>query len=155
MEYLHFSKTISMKRNTRPSSVPFGLLTIALTPSSQLREHFTCGRRVLFCCRAENFKVKTKNKKKTAKRNKQTKKNKDDSEEEDSEELDVIQFDEGSEHDELMDQVPPDSADAECMFCSRLFSMDKSGESWLKCLMCGLWAHYDCAGPEFDRYLDL
>jgi uncharacterized protein YraI len=97
--------------------------------------------------------VKTKNKKKTAKRNKQTKKNKDDSEEEDSEELDVIQFDEGSEHDELMDQVPPDSADAECMFCSRLFSMDKSGESWIKCLMCGLWAHYDCAGPEFDTWI--
>lgn len=101
----------------------------------------------------ENKLVKTKNKKKTAKRNKQTKKNKDDSEEEDSEELDVIQFDEGSEHDELMDQVPPDSADAECMFCSRLFSMDKSGESWIKCLMCGLWAHYDCAGPEFDTWI--
>ncbi|CAH2056965.1 unnamed protein product, partial [Iphiclides podalirius] len=72
---------------------------------------------------------KTKNKKKTAKRKQQTKKNRNDREEEDSEERDVIQFDEDSEHDELMDQVSPDSADAECMFCSNLFSMDKSGES--------------------------
>ncbi|CAH2037488.1 unnamed protein product, partial [Iphiclides podalirius] len=96
---------------------------------------------------------KTKNKKKTAKRNKQTKKNRNDREEEDSEERDVTQFDEDSEDDELMDHVSPDSADAECMFCSNLFSMDKSGESWIKCLMCGLWAHYDCAGPEFDTWI--
>ncbi|KAF9408814.1 hypothetical protein HW555_011619 [Spodoptera exigua] len=68
-------------------------------------------------------------------------------------EMGIVKFDEGSEHDELMDQVPPDSADAECMFCSSLFSMDKSGESWIKSLMCGLWAHYDCAGPEYDTWI--
>ncbi|GBP34191.1 Probable RNA-directed DNA polymerase from transposon BS [Eumeta japonica] len=62
-------------------------------------------------------------------------------------------FDEDSEPDELMGQACPDSADAECMFCQILFSTENRGEKWIRCIMCELWAHYDCAGPEFDTWI--
>ncbi|CAH2098502.1 unnamed protein product [Euphydryas editha] len=32
-------------------------------------------------------------------------------------------------------------------------SNDIHGETWVKCLMCGLWAHNDCAGPESDVWI--
>ncbi|KAJ8943347.1 hypothetical protein NQ318_000562 [Aromia moschata] len=70
----------------------------------------------------ENKLTRTKNKKKTGR-----KKNKTDSEDEYSEEEDAIQFGPDSEPDELMGQECPDSVDAECMFCQRLFFEDTRG----------------------------
>lgn len=43
--------------------------------------------------------------------------------------------------------------DAECIFCSGKFSEDSSGELWIMCLMCNLWAHTECAGAEKDNYI--
>lgn len=40
-----------------------------------------------------------------------------------------------------------------CIFCGMLFSNDTHGETWMKCLMCGLWAHNDCAEPEFETWI--
>lgn len=47
----------------------------------------------------------------------------------------------------------PDEDDAVCLFCEGLFSEDTMGELWVKCLMCGMWAHNDCAGSEKDIYI--
>ncbi|KAK9721445.1 hypothetical protein QE152_g21566 [Popillia japonica] len=34
--------------------------------------------------------------------------------------------------------------DAECLFCSKLYSADKHGEQWVKCTnKCYQWAHED------------
>lgn len=40
------------------------------------------------------------------------------------------------------------SYDEECIFCQELYSNDKNGESWIKCIKCGRWAHELCAGVE-------
>ncbi|KAJ8958699.1 hypothetical protein NQ318_016426 [Aromia moschata] len=74
----------------------------------------------------ENKLTRTKNKKKTGR-----KKNKTDSGDEESEEEDAIQFVTDSEPNELMGQESPDSVDAECIFCQRLFSEDTRGETWI------------------------
>ncbi|KAF5272108.1 hypothetical protein FQA39_LY01191 [Lamprigera yunnana] len=55
-----------------------------------------------------------------------------------------------SDPDVLTGQGSPDSPDAECMFCQQLFSGDIQRDMWIHCLMCGLWAHNDCVGLEFD-----
>ena len=34
--------------------------------------------------------------------------------------------------------------DAECLFCTGLFSHDKHGEKWVQCVRCHRWAHEDC-----------
>lgn len=72
---------------------------------------------------------------------------------EDYEDEGGIQFDTDSEPDATIGQQAPDSADAECMFCQELFSEDIQGETWIKCLICGLWAHNDCAGSEIETWV--
>ncbi|KAL3281146.1 hypothetical protein HHI36_004365 [Cryptolaemus montrouzieri] len=71
----------------------------------------------------------------------------------DSDDEKEIYFDTDSEPDSLMRQEAPDSKDAECMFCNNLFSQDTREETWLKCLICGLWDNGDCAGAEFDTWI--
>lgn len=48
--------------------------------------------------------------------------------------------------------IEPDLNDAICIFCDVMFSNDKKGELWIQCLVCHLWAHNECAGPESDHY---
>ncbi|GBN12694.1 hypothetical protein AVEN_112825-1 [Araneus ventricosus] len=47
----------------------------------------------------------------------------------------------------------PDSSEATCIFCGGKFSEDTRGEVWVKCGMCQMWAHLDCAGAETDSYV--
>lgn len=47
----------------------------------------------------------------------------------------------------------PDKEDASCLFCEGKFSGDKNEELWVQCLMCGMWAHSDCAGAEKKKYV--
>lgn len=37
--------------------------------------------------------------------------------------------------------------------CWMYFSKDSSGETRIKWILCGLWVHYDCAGPKFDTWI--
>ena len=34
--------------------------------------------------------------------------------------------------------------DAECLYCTRLFSHDKHGEKWVQCVKCYSWTHEVC-----------
>ncbi|KAL4705758.1 hypothetical protein ACJJTC_018357 [Scirpophaga incertulas] len=70
-----------------------------------------------------------------------------------SDDDEMILFDTDSEPEGLEKRTAPDTEDAECMFCHMLFSNDTQGETWIKCLMCGLWAHNDCAGAEFETWI--
>lgn len=56
---------------------------------------------------------------------------------------------------EVIPGVTPsqDHEDAECIFCCGKFSEDTSGELWVMCLMCNLWAHSECAGAEKENYI--
>lgn len=92
-------------------------------------------------------KDKKQKQKKTSIGNKKTK-TRDESEGEED-----IQFDSDSEPDAPIGREAPDTADAACMFCQELFSENAAGELWVRCLMCKLWAHNDCAGPEFDTWI--
>lgn len=47
----------------------------------------------------------------------------------------------------------PDQDDAACLFCESLFSNDSKGELWVKCMICEMWAHNECAGCEKDYYV--
>ena len=38
-----------------------------------------------------------------------------------------------------------DSSDAECFYCSGMFSEDNNGEDWIRCSRCLKWAHTLCA----------
>jgi len=38
--------------------------------------------------------------------------------------------------------------DAECLFCTGLFSHDKHGGKWAQCVRCYRWAHEDCGVEE-------
>ncbi|XP_069669360.1 uncharacterized protein [Periplaneta americana] len=38
--------------------------------------------------------------------------------------------------------------DAECLFCTGLFSDDTRGEKWVQCSKCRRWAHEDCGADE-------
>jgi hypothetical protein len=40
--------------------------------------------------------------------------------------------------------------DAECLFCTGLFSHDKHGEKWAQYVRCYRWAHEDCGVEEDD-----
>jgi hypothetical protein len=35
-----------------------------------------------------------------------------------------------------------------CIHCQEIFSHSKVGEVWVKCSLCGYWAHDACAGVE-------
>lgn len=41
-----------------------------------------------------------------------------------------------------------DSADEECLYCCNSKEADSSGEQWCRCILCGRWTHYLCAGIE-------
>lgn len=41
-----------------------------------------------------------------------------------------------------------DDNDAECLFCTGLFSQDTHGEKWGKCIQCYRWAHEECGADE-------
>ncbi|GBO10776.1 hypothetical protein AVEN_67330-1 [Araneus ventricosus] len=49
---------------------------------------------------------------------------------------------------DINDGDKPDSSEATCIFCDGKFSEDTRGEVWVKCFMCQMWAHLDCAGAE-------
>ncbi|KAL0809939.1 hypothetical protein ABMA28_010794 [Loxostege sticticalis] len=70
----------------------------------------------------------------------------------DSEDEEDVPLDSDTDPDPIFGDVP-NSADAECMFCQQLFSENTRGELWVRCMMCELWAHNDCAGPEFDTWI--
>ncbi|GBP24910.1 hypothetical protein EVAR_12574_1 [Eumeta japonica] len=59
--------------------------------------------------------------------------------------------------DESEDENPvriyPENSDTTCIFCYSKFSDDTSGEIWVMCQSCELWAHNDCAGAEGDYYI--
>lgn len=102
----------------------------------------------------ENNLTKAKNKKQNKTKGKQPKgKTKTKNVPVDSDDDEMVLFDSDSETDALIGFVAPDSEDAECIFCHMLYSNDTQGETWIKCLMCGLWAHIDCAGAEFDTWI--
>ncbi|GBM79432.1 hypothetical protein AVEN_213288-1 [Araneus ventricosus] len=46
-----------------------------------------------------------------------------------------------------------DKPDSTCIFCNGKFSEDTRGEVWVKCVMCQMWAHLDCAGAETASYV--
>lgn len=39
-----------------------------------------------------------------------------------------------------------DEDDCACLYCNDLYSRSKSYEGWLKCQLCGMWCHSECAG---------
>lgn len=100
----------------------------------------------------QSQKIRNRTKKKT-KGKQQKEKTKSKNSPTDSDDEEEMHFDTDSEPDAVIGQEAPDSEDAECMFCNSLFSQDTRGETWIKCLMCGLWAHSDCAGAEFDTWI--
>lgn len=71
---------------------------------------------------------------------------------EDVEDNDSFKSDVSSELD-FIPTATPQGDDATCMFCSSNFSADTRGELWVKCVMCSLWAHNDCAGAEKAVYV--
>lgn len=41
-----------------------------------------------------------------------------------------------------------DSADEECIFCGEPYRTDRSGEQWIRCVVCLRWSHELCAGTD-------
>ncbi|GBM97283.1 hypothetical protein AVEN_128814-1 [Araneus ventricosus] len=54
---------------------------------------------------------------------------------------------------DINDGDKPDSSEATCVFCDGKFCEDTRGEGWVKCVMCQMWAHLDCAGAETASYV--
>ncbi|GBL86781.1 hypothetical protein AVEN_96021-1 [Araneus ventricosus] len=54
---------------------------------------------------------------------------------------------------DINDGDKPDSRKATCIFCDGKFSEDTREEEWVKCVMCQMWAHLDCAGAETASYV--
>lgn len=48
--------------------------------------------------------------------------------------------------DPCADGVEDDDDDCVCIYCNDKFSHSKSGESWIRCTKCKMWAHNECAG---------
>jgi hypothetical protein len=38
--------------------------------------------------------------------------------------------------------------DAECLYCTGIYSHDKHGKKWPECVRCSRWAHEDCGVEE-------
>ncbi|GBM10901.1 hypothetical protein AVEN_42150-1 [Araneus ventricosus] len=55
--------------------------------------------------------------------------------------------------DDINDGDKPDSRKATCIFCDGKFSEDTRGEVWVKCVMCQMLPHLDCAGAETANYV--
>ncbi|GBO12646.1 hypothetical protein AVEN_156184-1 [Araneus ventricosus] len=49
---------------------------------------------------------------------------------------------------DISDGDKPYSRKATCIFCDGKFSEYTRGEVWVKCVMCQMWAHLDCAFAE-------
>lgn len=45
-----------------------------------------------------------------------------------------------------------DSDEEECIYCCNSKNNDSSGEKWCKCIRCGRWTHYLCAGVEGSQW---
>ncbi|GBM19325.1 hypothetical protein AVEN_200259-1 [Araneus ventricosus] len=54
---------------------------------------------------------------------------------------------------DINDGDKPDSRKATCIFCDGKFFEDTRGEVWVKCVMCQMLAHLDCAGAETASYV--
>ncbi|GBM69656.1 hypothetical protein AVEN_124440-1 [Araneus ventricosus] len=54
---------------------------------------------------------------------------------------------------DINDEDKPDSRKATCIFCDGKFSEDTRGEVWVKCVVCQMLAHLDCAGAETASYV--
>ncbi|GBL74542.1 hypothetical protein AVEN_235466-1 [Araneus ventricosus] len=54
---------------------------------------------------------------------------------------------------DINDGDKPDSREATCIFCDGKFSEDTRGKVWVKCVMCQMWVHLDCAGAETASYV--
>jgi hypothetical protein len=54
------------------------------------------------------------------------------------------------ENDDSADDIS--YGDADCFFCTGLFSRDKHGEKWTQCVMCYRWVHEGC-GVEEDYFV--
>lgn len=52
-----------------------------------------------------------------------------------------------------MGETKPDDDDASCMFCQEMFTNDRRGEFWIRCIMCSLWAHNACADAGKNIYV--
>lgn len=57
------------------------------------------------------------------------------------------------------DDLPPvlqpndPGADAECVYCSGLYSNDIKGEEWIQCIACHSWCHVECSGAEYSDFI--
>ncbi|GBM93093.1 hypothetical protein AVEN_204590-1 [Araneus ventricosus] len=54
---------------------------------------------------------------------------------------------------DINDGDKPDSRKATCIICDGKFSEDTRGEVWVKCVMCQMLAHLDCAGAKTASYV--
>ena len=57
-----------------------------------------------------------------------------------------LNFENGDSDDDICD------GDAECTFCTGLFSHDQYGEKWAQCVRCYRWVRGDC-GVEEDYFV--
>lgn len=62
-------------------------------------------------------------------------------------------YDSSSNDDEEFPVYDRPSEEAECLFCSGLYSADTRGEIWIQCARCELWAHELCADTPKDVYI--
>lgn len=69
----------------------------------------------------------------------------------DDQEDQFIPYDEENDVEEF--GMLPENDDATCVYCDGLFSHDIRGELWVRCLMCQLWAHEDCADTERSEFI--
>ena len=46
-----------------------------------------------------------------------------------------------------------DSEDVRCLYCDELFSESLASEQWIRCTVCGKWAHQACAGADYKRFV--
>ncbi|KAJ9601585.1 hypothetical protein L9F63_000257 [Diploptera punctata] len=53
-----------------------------------------------------------------------------------------------TERELIYSEFGADDADAECLFCTGLYSEDTRGEKWAQCINCHRWAHEDCGAHE-------
>ncbi|KAL3281023.1 hypothetical protein HHI36_004247 [Cryptolaemus montrouzieri] len=96
---------------------------------------------------------KIRNTKKNNKTKQQKEKSKSNNSPINSDDEKEIHFATDSVPDAVIGQEAPHSEDAECMFYSNQFSGDTGRETWIKCFMCELWAHSDCAEAEFATWI--
>ncbi|CAH1953700.1 unnamed protein product [Acanthoscelides obtectus] len=77
---------------------------------------------------------------KSTKRFKKKRADLSDSSTDESDDLGEVVVDDESDGDE--------NYDAECLFCTSMYSADKHGEQWVRCTVCYRWAHEDCGAED-------